>query len=434
MAFIQDWAPFTNVTAATSRTQTGSETTDGSTLFLDVFVRDSSLDPTVDVTDNGSAGANNWELVESTHSGSANLYVFICRDAEPISSVTAAWFDNGSAPISAPGAIFLSEFSNVGAEIDVTSITLGSGGSPTAISLGDGDLLRAVFGANVSDRTWTIDATGVPAPDERAFFRGSQVEVRRADAYSAAATSGAIGWDLTAGQPGSVGIINVGYAFDDSGPTPLAVTVTGDDEGYVGIASPVSAVASGGSGARTYSWTSSASGSFASPTAASTTYTAGATGAHVLTCTVTDADGSDSDSLTFTAEELPTQNFTAASGWTTVVGGTRIAVLSDETDATYVETGDDPQDEVLTLTLPSIQRPTGDLTVPLRLSAPSGTVTITPRLTVYDTGSTPRTVTATSITVSGDVAAYTAIFPAGSLADTVDWETGLTLTLTAAVL
>lgn len=218
--FLQDWAGALDNSSATSKTQTGNATTPGSTLFLDVYVRNSSSHPTVTVTDDGG---NTWELLASVDNGSTNLYMFICRDAASTTSVSASW--SGSSPAN----IYLCEFSEVGALIAAT--TRADEGTPDPITVTEGALLRGVLGLNVADRTFEMVATGVPAPDVRVGWRGALMEVVRADAYATTDGPAAIGWNRTAGNPGSAGIINVAFTAGEApppAPTPFLHRVDSD--------------------------------------------------------------------------------------------------------------------------------------------------------------------------------------------------------------
>lgn len=212
MVFVQDWPGATNNTAATAKTQTGEPTTPGSTLFLDVYVRDSATHPAVTVTDNGATSANVWELLAEVDNGSTNLYMYLCRSTEPITSVTATW---GTSLLS---IIYLAEFSDVGDLIAATPLV--GEGTPTPTALTEGALLRGVLGVNVSDRTFELVATGVPAPTLRNGWRGSQMEVQRADAYATTAGDGSIGWNRTAGALTSAGVINAAFSATAAPPPP----------------------------------------------------------------------------------------------------------------------------------------------------------------------------------------------------------------------
>ena len=210
--FLQDWPGATNNTAATGKTQTGEPTSQGSTLFLDVYVRDSSSHPTITVTDDGATGTNSWQLLADVSNGSTNLYMFIARDAEPITSVTATW---GTSLLS---NIYLAEYDEVGELL--AAHVLPDEGTPAPVPVAEGSLVRAVLGVNVSDRTFEMVATGVPAPDVRAGWRGSQMEVVRVDTYATTAGEASIGWNRTAGNPSSAGVINASFAVGEPPPPP----------------------------------------------------------------------------------------------------------------------------------------------------------------------------------------------------------------------
>src|SRR5690606_1266945 len=122
-------------------------------------------------------------------------------------------------------------------------------------------------------------------------------------------------------------------------------------------------------------------------------------------------------------------DMTAASGWTSVVGGTRLDVISSDSDLAYISTAVNPQDEELTLTLPSIEPPDDELEIPLRLSATAGQAEVVAEL--YNPGSSSW-IPAGKITVSGDQPGYyTAVWQSGSISAVSDssWRSGLTVRL-----
>lgn len=426
MTFIQDWGAPNNNDWGTSETRTGPTTQAGNTLFADLYIRSSTPPPaTVTVADNGATGTNLWELVESHQDSSTNMFMFICRDAEPVTAITFAWLDATDATINAEHMGFLTEYSAVGELIGATAQGLVNGGLPDPVTLSAGQLIRGIGAQQSIARTWAITSTGV-TPTERPGFTNLQSVMHRADAYAGGAGDASIGWTLVSGSSGSFFIINAAFAE----PAPLAVDAGTDTAAYVGVPVAVTATATGGSGPRIYTWSSNGDGTFGDTTSATTTYTPQAAGEHILECNVVDSVESVSDTVTVTATAIPTENFTAAAGWTSVIGAAnRLAALTDSDDDSYVETGEAPDGETITLTLPPMERPLGDLTVPLRLSTTgASTVNIAPVLT------TPEgDITATTVTVAGPVQSYAAVFTAAQLAGTTGWGSGLTVTLTATV-
>lgn len=410
-------------------------TTAGSDLFLFVTTRISSISPVVTVTDDAS---NAWTLVEHRAGGAIDLYLLHAANAAVTTSVTVTFtHPETSASLSVDVSdVVLQEHSNVGALIDSAegSIPDDGGALSSMTPSGAGDLILAFYGTGSTTRTWEMFGTNV-TPNSAAHFTGGQTESGSAYGHTDDTDPVAIGWNRTGGTGTTLSLIQALYAFDDSGPQPLGVTVTGEETAYVGVPVEVSATASGGTSPVSYHWEAltAPTGTFGSTSAASTTYTPTEPGIHTLRCTVTDAaDDSAQDDLTVTVTAIPTEPIVGAAGWATAIGAvTRLAALTDDDDATWVETVEDPDGEELHLTLPAMSPPAGDLTVPLRLSSAGGPVTIAVDLIARDAASQPVTIPTAPIEVDGPVTAYAAVWTAAQLAGTTGWDLGHQVRLTA---
>lgn len=142
------------------------------------------------------------------------------------------------------------------------------------------------------------------------------------------------------------------------------------------------------------------------------------------------------DALTWIGPEITTlMDFTACTQTGgTATGGTAIAVLSDDDDATYLTSPDNPSSWTVDLTLPAIQAPSGDLYVAIRanyITASGGSIVATLR-----DGST-TVATAPTVSLGGTVSTSWAVFPAASLTGLTSgqWAAGtlvVRLSITAA--
>lgn len=206
----------------------------------------------------------------------------------------------------------------------------------------------------------------------------------------------------------------------------------------------VTATATGGSGTKSYSWTrvSGPVGTFASPAAASTTFTpTGGAGTYDLRCTVSDASGTQANDVNvFVSEPASYVTYTSvdvATGWTPT-GGTNLQVLTDASGSTYVTSSANPTSLELTGTLGALTPPPAGqpLTVLIdcdKISASSGSVVAK----LYEGTTLRSTVTVSSIPngvasspVSGQI---TVNFPAADIAAVTSWASlKLTLLCTSA--
>lgn len=383
MAFVQAWPTPTNASGTTARSTspTGGSTvasTPGNDLFLGVVTRMSGIEPSVVVTDNAS---NTWTQVHHLNAGTADLYLFHAANAASTDQVTASFFDPADdSPLEVETVIILlQEHSGVGARIDsdAATVPLNGGTLDPMAATAAGQLVVAVGGTGSSNRSWEVTGDGV-TPVEASVFQASQTTLTTAYGHTDAAGPVAIGWNRAAGSETTYALIHA--LFDvGTGPQPLGVTVTGNDESLVDAPVNVAANVTGGTAPFTYTWSViTGSGTFGDDGAASTTYTPTAPGEHVIRCEVTDdtPEGAAQDDLTITVTGPETLHLASASGLTPVGAATLLDALSDDDYGTYGETGDD-LDGTLTGTLPAIEPPAGDLDVVVPVSVNLGTATVT---------------------------------------------------------
>lgn len=246
------------------------------------------------------------------------------------------------------------------------------------------------------------------------------------------------------GKPNGAGSLDVnldGIQVDDgrssfigvySNVTPLSVTAT-TNLGTVRAGQPVTltAAGAGGAGTRTYAWerVSPLAGTFSNGGAgASVTYTPQVLGTHTLRVTVTDGQGAATKNVTVQVtaapEPLPFAALTASSS-VLKVGD---EPLADNDEGTFLQL---PAGGTVTLALPRLEKPDGDLTVILRdslRSIPSGRLTAV----LLNGTSTVSTATASPPATGQDPADRTFTFAGLAGVSAVLWDAGtVTVRVTA---
>lgn len=230
-------------------------------------------------------------------------------------------------------------------------------------------------------------------------------------------------------------------ADDWTGPyvgTPLDVSAGDDRIIEVGDNVVLNGSVSGGTGPYTYAWTVvSGAGAFDNASAEDPAFTPSGVGEHVVRLTVTD-DAAQVAFAEATVLAFDLLSPTTASGWTTIGGGaaSRLAAVTDENLATYVETAGNPTAEVFTVKLPPLLPPGGDLNGRVTLSTDLSTATVTPRL--YRPNGTTLVSVGDPITATMAVTEHITTFAAADIAaaaldPTADWAAGMVVTYTAEV-
>jgi hypothetical protein len=241
----------------------------------------------------------------------------------------------------------------------------------------------------------------------------------------------------------NTGIIAV---FKSTAASALSVNAGADQSIFTGQSATLTAVASGGSGTKTYAWTkiSGPSGTFGSASSASTSFTPSAAGTYNLRITVTDTTGSATDDVqvicTDPSASATVASVTTSTSWTVVPSGTALAALSDTSGATYVQSAANPTNQVLEVVLEPITAPGAgvDLVVTVtcdRIDSGSGTITAQ----LYEGGSASGTLrsTVSSLAVPAGtdgtdvVGTVTVTFPAADVANVSSWVNGLSIKFTA---
>lgn len=229
--------------------------------------------------------------------------------------------------------------------------------------------------------------------------------------------------------------VGVVLTFVD-GVSALSINAGVDQNVFLGATVNLAAVASGGSGARSYSWTkiNGPSATFGTPSAATSTFVPSAAGTYTLRCIVTDASGTSQDDVVITVANAPTlvsyASVASSTGWT-ATGGTVQAVLADSSDSTLITSSDNPTNVLLDGTLAAVTAPAAGTNFVVRVRCRkigASTGTLTGKL--YD-GTTLRSTVAVSMpNTLGDV---DVIFPAADIAaiPSSTWTAGVRLTLSA---
>ena len=114
----------------------------------------------------------------------------------------------------------------------------------------------------------------------------------------------------------------------------------------------------------------------------------------------------------------------------TATGGTALAVLGDSQDSTYVE-ATDPNGSTITVTLPPITPPPGDLTMPIRATVSGGAVGVTASYSVNAGASWVTTSASLSLGLGGPVD-KSLVIPAADISaiTSAAWATGVQVRLT----
>lgn len=235
---------------------------------------------------------------------------------------------------------------------------------------------------------------------------------------------------LTAGEISSAMNTPVG------GAASLSINAGADQSIYTGVTATITATAAGGTGTKTYNWTkvNGPAGTFASNTSASTTFTPSGAGTYTLRCIVTAGSETAQDDLVLTVTAAPTlvalASVASSTGWT-ATGGTVLAVLSDNSDATLITSTSNPTNVLLDGTFGAISQPIAGQNFIVRVRArkvSASTGTLTGKLYVATT--LKSTVTVNLPDTLGDVDVS---FPAADLGTITsgNWASGVRVTLEA---
>lgn len=404
----------------------------GSTIIVMLAIKpvESDVIPTVSVVDNlngtwHQVSDSNGPVMAGGPTASSKYTIFVRLNAGGVSSIT----------VSATGGVnpyllaHIGEFSggptsgvpvwDVKAQVNPNGLTWPA----LTVSAGPGALVLSGGSMGVTNRTLTPSAPFAVLGDNR------QSGLHNVAAFFAPTEEGQHGptWTV-ATSASSLPTITAALLGADT-PPAVTISVGNDLETYVGVPVEIGATAENGAGQKSFEWTSDMPGVFEDPQDSATTFTPSQTGTYTLTCTVTDDSGTASDSLLVSSLAIPTLDIVGASGWANVVGApTALSALSDSDDNTYVESSEDPEDDILVINLPPMQKPVSDLIVPMRLSTAGGAVTVLPQLQAGDSW-----ISAPTLSVSGDVTGYVAVWPASIVNDVTGWENGLTIRLVASV-
>lgn len=230
--------------------------------------------------------------------------------------------------------------------------------------------------------------------------------------------------------------------------TALDVSAGTDQSIFTTQTASLLAVATGGAGTKTYTWTkvSGPAGSFSSASTAATVFTpSGGAGTYTLRVLTTDTSGTDQDDVVVTVAVAPTlvsYDSIASSTGLTATGGTVLAVISDSSDATLLTTSDNPTAVLLDGYLPPMAAPGAGQNFITRIRADrpgSSSGTVTGRL--YEGATLRSTIVANipsslaDVDISFPAADLTAITLASWTAITAGTHTAMrvTLSFTAAV-
>lgn len=213
MGHVQQWPAASSAATTGTVTRTGTVTTAGNSLVLAAILRQSDPLPTVAITDNGTG--NTWEQVGTQVAGSAWVVLYVCRNASPITSVTATFTSGGSTP-AVSSTLILTEMDPLGAVVDTDSALLTDGGqTPALTATAAGQVVVVVAGAPVSNRTWTPVETGVDVTPYGAFASG-QIHLLTADGVTTSAGDLSAGWTLATGSTSVLAVVGAVFA----GPPP----------------------------------------------------------------------------------------------------------------------------------------------------------------------------------------------------------------------
>lgn len=298
----------------------------------------------------------------------------------------------------------------------------------TLTGVPEGSLVLAGASMGVTNRTmasvdpYTLGGT----------YKGSQTY--NVAAWSTAGAGGTVtgpNYALQAGDSASSLSHLLAAIVGTEGVAALVVEAGADQTIFTNESATLTATTTGGEGGKTFLWTiqsGPAGPVLGNEDAAATTFDPdGTPGTYVLRCTVTDSTGSAYDEATITVSARPRVGITGASGWSTVTGAaTPLAALTDDSLASYVETGPNPVNEVLTVDVPSLEAPTGTAFImPVELSAVGNGGWITPQIAA---GS--GWVEGFPLYVVGAPDYYELTWPVAALGE-VSWESGVQVRLVA---
>ena len=408
---------------------TGSATQQGAFIVVIAGTRDDTA--TLTVTDNSGTNSYTSAGVIDTASSLVKGELFYCANAAATTQIVVS----STASVATHAGAIILDGVDAGDPVDVVSSSSPSpvGGSYPVedVTPSDGDnIVIGISGLPVTNRI--LEQQDGSYTDLTA---SSANQFRMDASYKVAAGTSPTGpqWDLVSGSATSANLLTVAFnAGEGGGPGPLSVDAGSDQSIYVGQSASVSASASGGTSPYSYAWTVvSGGGSFLNQNQASTTFTpSGSAGARVLRCIVTDANSTVAqDDITVTVSQAP-EFVTVASvndstGWT-ATGGTVRQVLSDTSDSTLITSMDNPNEQILDITMESATvNPGQHWTQRVRCrrggDATSGTMT-----GYLYTGSTLHS-TVSGRSVPGSMSDVDFTFPAGDLTDITSqqWTDGV---------
>lgn len=420
-----------------SSTNTSSPAPVGSALTAIVAVRPTNTaDPTPAIVLTDSHGGT-WELSElgGVEGTSTRLAVAVrTTPADGVTSVTATVAGTSQIHLhvfefaGAPSSLTIAD-SVADVHVDATVY------APLEVTAPANSLVIGAGSSGVTNRTILLQGS-----DYVEIGNHKASGVHSASAYrvvGASAVTTGPAWALAEGNS-SMSLVQVTAVITEGdGPSALTVDVGADRTTNVDTPIQLTASVSGGSGARTFSWTvesgPSGGGTFVDPSVQNPTFDPGsAPGTYVLQCAVTDSTGTATDSLTLTVLHtttlLPLAEITQTAGWTVTGAANALAALSDSDDNTFITSSDNPTDLVLGAKLPALMTPGQPLVVRLRGGAPnSSSASVVGRLYV---GASLKA-TSSSVSISPVTGEINVSFPLASLSDITaqDWQDGVDLTL-----
>jgi hypothetical protein len=230
----------------------------------------------------------------------------------------------------------------------------------------------------------------------------------------------------------------VGITFAiNNGISPLAVSAGADQSIYIGTVANLTGSYTGGDHTSiTYAWTqvSGPTGTFSSTNTAPTSFTPSDIGVCVLRLSATQTGATVTADVTVAVNAAPTTvnavAVNSSTGWTPI-GGTVLAVLADNDNATYLITDVGPVNTLLDLQLGALNAPNAgqDFLVNVicdKVSATTGTLVCR----LYEGIALRSTVT---VNVPDTSSMVQVVFPSSEISaiSVGSWVTGLKLTLSA---